>query len=108
MAQVRTAFNEGRPTMVLQKGEANSGIVLVKISRLDRTCRLLIQQRDIEGTLGWISVFKEDEVSEQQADEYISRAGERDPDLWIVESEDPQGRNPFEGPEHKIGPQKLW
>ena len=99
MAQVRAAFSDGRPTMVLQKGEANSGVVLVKIAKLDGTCRLLTQQRNLDGELGWVSVFKEKEVSEQQADDYIQRSGQRDPDLWIVESEDPQGRNPFEGPE---------
>lgn len=103
MAQVRTAFNDGRPTMVLQKGEANSGVVLVKISKLDGTCRLLMQQRDIDGILGWASVFKEGDVLEPQADDYIRRAGDRDGDLWIVESEDPQGQNPFEGPEHNFG-----
>ena len=102
MAQVKTAFSEGRPTMILQKGEASSGVVLVKISKLDGTCRLLVQQRDIEGNLGWASVFEDSIIEESKADDYIGRASLRDPDLWIIESEDPAGRNPFEGPDYSF------
>ena len=86
---------EGRPAYVIQKGDASGGIVLVKIAFLDGNCHLKIQQRDIDGKLGWVSALKDDLLTESRADEYIRRAVERDPDLWVIEVEDRAGHNPF-------------
>jgi len=90
---------EGVPAMVLHKGERMSGVVLVKISRPaaeDDAVRLLTQQRDIEGRLGWGPALAQERPPEAEADAYIARARARDPDLWVVEIEDPSGRNPFD------------
>jgi hypothetical protein len=99
-AQIRTAFQNGSPTMVLHKGEPNSGIVLVKISLLNGNCRLLIQQRNLDGVLGWMPVSAKQPMPESEADDYIRRSLDRDPDIWAIESENPEGKNPFEGPEY--------
>jgi hypothetical protein len=97
MAHLRRANAESVTTTVLRKGEPNSGTLLVKINRLDDRCRLLSQARDIEGNLGWLAAFKGAEVPEAEADAYIARAVDRDPDLWVIEVEDREGRQPFEG-----------
>jgi hypothetical protein len=87
---------EGVPAAVLRKGERMSGVVLVKISRLEEGARLMTQQRDIDGVLGWVPALAQERVPEDEADAYIERARSRDPDLWVVEIEDPSGRNPFD------------
>jgi len=90
---------EGTPATVVHKGDAKGGTLLLKLNLLDRGCRVLSQARDIDGTLGWLAAFKGEAVPEAEADEHIARAISRDPDLWVVEIEDRDGRHPFEGKE---------
>lgn len=78
-----------------QKGAYDRGTVLLKIALLDGTCRLLTQQRDLDGTLQWIDVVNEGRPAEKKADEYIARAKARDPDVWIIEIESREGINFF-------------
>ncbi|MGN7439033.1 MAG: DUF1491 family protein [Alcanivorax sp.] len=80
-----------------QRGEKNTGTILLKINNLEGACRLLMQQRDLDGNLGWMNAKREDLVEEQDADQYIQRAISRDPDLWVIEIEDRDINNPFEG-----------
>lgn len=79
-----------------QRGERNSGIVLLKIANRKGQCMLLTQQRDIDGNLGWIDAMGEARLDETKADDYIRRSISRDPDLWVIEIEDPDMNNPFE------------
>ncbi len=92
----------GRPALLLRRGERMSGGLLVKINHLDGRFRVLVQQRDLEGHLGWMAAMNEALVGEEEADAYIARACTRDPDLWAVEVERRDGSNPFAaGPELK-------
>ncbi|MCB9949093.1 MAG: DUF1491 family protein [Rhodospirillaceae bacterium] len=90
---------EGRSAYVVRKGPAQGGTLLVKISRMEAGARVLTQARDGAGRLGWLPAFSGRVVPESEADAYIQRAVSRDPDLWVVEVEDAEGRNPFEGQE---------
>ena len=60
-------------------------------------CRVYDQIRDLDGNLGWMAAFDQPDVPEQKADEYVRRAIMRDPDVWVIEIEDPDGNLPFEG-----------
>ncbi len=82
---------------VQQRGEKNSGVILLKLNGLQGQCRLLIQQRDLDGDLGWMDALRKELVEEAEADAYICRAISRDPDLWVIEVEDRDMKNPFEG-----------
>ena len=46
---------------------------------------MLSQARDMEGEMGWMAAFSGELVAETEADAYIARAMDRDPDLWVVE-----------------------
>ena len=93
---LRRLGNQGIPYYVLNTGAYAAGTVLLKLNGLENGCALLIQQRDIDGNLGWADALNEETVDEKRADEYIQRAITRDPDLWVIEIEDRARQNPFE------------
>ena len=96
-AQLRPLADRGIYYNIQQRGERNSGIILLKLNGLEGRCRLLVQQRDFDGVLGWTSATGQEEVEEKDADAYIQRSMTRDPDLWVIEIEDRAMDNPFEG-----------
>jgi hypothetical protein len=96
-AHLRRLSAEATPVALVRRGEAERGTVLLKLNLLDSGCRILTQARDLEGRLGWLAALAGKLVPEAEADAYIARAVERDPDLWVIEIEDRNGRNPFDG-----------
>ena len=96
MAHIRAADAQGVTMMVLRKGDRARGTVLLKINLLDRRFVVLAQVRRDE-RLVWSRATGADPVDEAAADAYIARQVKYDPDLWIVEVEDRQGRHWFEG-----------
>lgn len=82
---------------IQQRGEKNTGTILLKLNNLKGQCRLLTQQRDFDGEMGWVNAMRKEHVEEVDVDQYIQRAISRDPDLWVIEIEDREMNNPFEG-----------
>lgn len=82
---------------IVHRGAEFSGAVILKQNALSDGCRILTQARDEKGVLGWLPAFQGKWVDEKDADAYIRRAIDRDPDLWVIEIEDAQKRHPFEG-----------
>ena len=97
MAHVRRCMDANIPAVIVHKGEASGGTLLLKLNLLEGNCRVLSQARDLDGNLGWLGAFDGALVPEAEADAYITRALSRDPDLWVVEIEDRNGVNPFDG-----------
>lgn len=95
-AQQRVASREGIPITVVRKGYGAVGTILLKINRLDGTARVLTQIR-YDDELVWSPVSRTDPMTEKEADAYLTRQGDIDPDLWIIEIEDKQGRHWFPG-----------
>jgi hypothetical protein len=96
-AHLRVLTEKGIPYYIVNKGAYASGTVLLKMVDVKTGCKLLQQQRDLDGELGWMNLFDSETVAEQQADDYIARAIDRDPDVWVIEIEDQSLANPFEG-----------
>ncbi len=96
-AKIRELGASGQGVYVLQRGEKNDGQVLLKLSDCRGQARLLIRQRDLmTNELQWMNALVDETMPEQKADDYISRARGRDPDLWVIEVEDQEMNNPFE------------
>lgn len=96
-AYLRRLGQQGIPYYITSKGAYASGTVLLKLNGLEEGCLLLQQQRDINGVMGWMALFDGQKTEENKIDEYLRRAIERDPDLWVIEVEDRSFSNPFEG-----------
>lgn len=96
-AHLRRCNAEAISAVIVRKGDATGGTVLLKLVQYQVGCRVLSQVRDLEGRLGWMSALGPAPVAETEADAYIDRAVARDPDLWVVEIETRDGSHPFEG-----------
>ncbi len=96
-AHLRRCFAEGMPATVVHRGEKNSGTLILKLNQLEAGCRVLSQTRSLEGEIAWMPALGGELVEESAADAYIERAVSRDPDVWVLEIEDREGRHPFEG-----------
>ncbi len=91
-ALIRRAETAGAFAAVIRKGDSRAGAVLVKV--LDRpagTARLYAEAMRGEGEEVWMQPLQAQD--EAGIDAYIERAAGRDPDLWVVEIDDRQGRH---------------
>jgi hypothetical protein len=94
-AKIRELTMQGIGVYVTQKGERNDGTVLLKIADCKGKCKLLIQQRNLDGALEWMKALNADVMDEGEGDSYIRRSMDRDPDQWVIEVESPEMDNPF-------------
>jgi len=91
-AQIKICYLNAIPVVVTKKGDPDAGAVFIKIDRLDKGVTVLSQTRDDQGHRVWITATGPDPVTSQQADAYLERQNKYDPDLWILEIEDRDGR----------------
>lgn len=95
-ATLRQCSARGIPVYVAHKGSAG-GTVIVRIDIRGKGAKVLTQGRDLDGKMGWMDVFDGEIVDEARASQYTQRSVSRDPDVWVIEVEDANGQNPFEG-----------
>lgn len=79
------------PAFVVARGDATAGAVMVKLNTLDgRAC---CYQRSFDlmtGERSWIVLAQ---GAEADVDQSVQRQRGYDPDLWVIEVEDRQGRH---------------
>lgn len=91
-ALIRRAEIGGAFATVVKKGDERAGSVIVKAyDTSTRVARLFTEAFGPDGERLWIQPVVSD--SEGELDAYIARQRGYDPDLWVVEIEDRQGRH---------------
>ena len=95
-AHIRQAARENVPMMVIRRGDPSSGTIILKINLLNGMARVLIEVRDDEARV-WTPATNTDPMPDRDADAYLSRQAEIDPDAWLIEIEDKKGRVWFPG-----------
>lgn len=91
-AQVRQCSIQSIGIYVRHKGDPDAGSIVLKLDRLDGTSVMLSQSRDGTGARTWLAPLGMAAVANPAAEEYLERRIARDPDIWILEIEDPAGK----------------
>lgn len=84
------------PAFVIAHGDDTAGAVLIKLNPLDGQARAFTRGFDLmTGDRKWTELAT---GAERDVDEAISRQRAFDPDLWVIEVEDRQGRHLLDDP----------
>ena len=90
-ALIRRAEIEGASATVVRRGDGRAGTVIVKTwDTSTRQARLFTEAFGQDGDRLWIQPVI---GTESELDAYIERQRGYDPDIWVVEVEDRQGRH---------------
>ncbi len=92
-AHLRVCAVNNVPAVVVRRGDATAGGILLKVNGLDGRASLLTPSAGLDGERLWVRVTGPDPVPEADADQRVAKAVQRDPDLWVIEMEDRQGRH---------------
>ena len=93
-AQLRRAQIAGAFGVIVRRGDPDAGAVAVKLYQGPGQAKLFIQSRDLDGNPVWREPFEEEAGPEieMKIDRWLEKETSIDPDLWIVEIEDREGR----------------
>ncbi len=97
------------PAMVVRRGDNTAGAIFIKVNHLGPGCMVLapassMDSSNLDGGRKWRRALGDDRgddqagglVPETDADAYIARQLNMDPDLWVLEIEDREGRHLLE------------
>ena len=92
---LRMGDMNGKPGMVLRKGDPDAGGILLVLHGREGLV-VLSRMTDPDGGHAWIKATGAAPVNQDAADSYIARQVKFDPDLWVLEFETPDMIPPFE------------
>lgn len=88
-AMIRRIEAAGGHAMVLARGDATAGAILLVIADRGRTVRVVERMLGLDEVYRW-SVTGPAEIEDSLAlTDYIARRQRNDPDLWVVELDSP-------------------
>ena len=96
-ALIRRCEVAGTQAFLVRRGAEEAGAIFIKVNRLDGTCYVLSPAQramlgdEMEAGRAWTRPLGES-ADETKARDYLARQTTFDPDIWIVEIEDRQGR----------------
>lgn len=96
-AYLRRCNGAGLPAMQRRRGAAEAGAIIVKLDCLDGTAALYgptpqAEVEDRDSDRSFVRMHKAERIDGAEAEARLKREIDFDPDLWIVEIEDRQGR----------------
>src|ERR1043166_4836255 len=98
-AYIRRCENEGAFAAIRRRGHEEAGSIFIKINRLDGSAELFgpapqsVFDDARPAGRAFIRTFGETTVEDPKVEERLAQEITFDPDIWIIEVEDRQGRN---------------
>ncbi len=83
--------------LVARRGDDDAGAIFIKVNTLDGYARVWrpapsgLADADSERT--WMDAFPGKSLNDADAEGYLARQADFDPDMWVVEVEDREGRH---------------
>jgi len=108
-AYLRRCELGGASAVLVRRGDADAGAIYIKVSRLDGTAAVFgpapAGLEEVREDRRWQSLLLRSPAPEAEADAYLERQADFDPDIWIVSVEDRSGRHFLEDwlSPHKAG-----
>jgi hypothetical protein len=94
-AHLRRCFAAGLTGVVARRGAAEAGSVFVKVTMPEGTARILAPAAgpayDEDGRRRWDNPLGGEPVPQDDIDRYLARQIAFDPDIWILDIDDPGG-----------------
>ena len=87
---------EGIPAHIVKRGDATAGAVAVKLAFMNGRASFYTRGYGPDGRPGWQP--QAEDAEEAEVDAAIQRQRRYDPDLWVIEVEDPRGRHMLDAP----------
>ena len=102
-AHLRRCFAAGLTGVVARRGAAEAGSVFVKVSLPGGTGRILAPAAgpayDEKGSRRWAAPLGSEPVPQDDIDRFLARQIAFDPDIWILDIDDPGGTGLLEQPD---------
>ena len=96
-AYIRRCATAEISAILVRRGDSDAGAIYIKLATLDGRARVFgPAPPDFESGSNerkWVACHGGDDTSDADADDYLARQLEFDPDIWIVEVEDREGRH---------------
>ena len=87
---------EGIHAHVVRKGDGTAGAVAVKVALMNGRASFFTRGYGLDGKIGWQAQIED--ALEAEVDAALTRQRGYDPDLWVIEVEDPRGRHMLDDP----------
>ena len=91
-ALVRRVYAAQAAAYIVRRGDSDAGNVMIRINQLDGCSGVLTMFTDMSGERCW-RVAHALATLDREVDDFLTREINRDPDVWVVEIEDKQGRH---------------
>ena len=84
-SMIRLAESKGGMATVLHKGERDAGTILLVTLFRGQEAKLFERMPQLDGTRAFVQTKSQDIEKPYEFSEYLTRRGQQDPDIWILE-----------------------